>query len=130
MPPRSRTSRFCWPASRAANRIDLLRPYLDTYRRLMPEAVAATRRRGFSGMLWIDQHDYLGRQVAENAPSFKDNHTPASQIAMFFWWHYLSRRAPKIAFSHFEGGPGIEGAFGDVDRSIPAGLSSGPGLPF
>jgi hypothetical protein len=73
----------------AANRVDLLSPYLNTYHRLMPRAIEATARRGFQGMLWVDQHDYSGRQVAEDAPSFRDNYTPAAQIAMFFWWHYL-----------------------------------------
>jgi hypothetical protein len=78
---------WCLPT---ANHADLLKPYLDTYHRLMPEAIASTKRRGFQGMLWVDQHDFSGRQVAEDAPSFRDNYTPASQIAMFFWWHYQS----------------------------------------
>ncbi|NQT19270.1 MAG: hypothetical protein HQ592_06165 [Planctomycetes bacterium] len=72
----------------AANRPELLKPYLDTYHRLMPKAIEATRRRGFEGMLWVDQHDFSGRQVAKTYPSFMQNYTPASQIGMFFWWHY------------------------------------------
>ncbi len=76
---------WCLPA---ANRAEFLAPYLDTYHRAMAPALAATQRRGFQGMLWVDQHDFFGRQVAEDAASFRDNYTPASQIAMFFWWHY------------------------------------------
>lgn len=76
---------WCLPA---ANRADLMRPYLDTYNRLAPEAIATTRRRGFQGMLWIDMHDFFGRQTGEDAPSFRDNYTPAAQIGLFFWWHY------------------------------------------
>ena len=91
---------WCLPA---ANRADLLRPYLDTYHRLMPQAIAATKRRGFEGMLWIDQHDFGGRQVGEEAPSFRDNYTPASQIALFFWWHY--RYTGDLAYLREKGYP-------------------------
>jgi len=78
---------WCLPA---ANRAEFIKPYMDTYHRLMPQAMASTERRGFQGMLWIDQHDFSGRQVAERSPSFRDNYTPAAQIGMLFWWHYLA----------------------------------------
>ncbi len=76
---------WCLPA---ANRCDLMRPLLDTYHRLMPEAIAATKRRGFEGMLWIDHHDFAGRQFGEQFQSFRENYTPASQLALLFWQHY------------------------------------------
>lgn len=76
---------WCLPA---ADRCDLLAPYLDTYHRLMPHGRALAQRRGFGGMLWNEMHDFAGRQLGEQSENMRDNLTPASQIALFFWWHY------------------------------------------
>jgi len=93
-------SYWCLPA---ANRPELLRPYLDTYHRLMPKALESTQRRGFQGMLWVDQHDFSGKQVAETYPSFMQNYTPASQVGLFFWWHY--RYTGDLAYFREKGYP-------------------------
>ncbi|MHB0936649.1 MAG: glycosyl hydrolase family 95 catalytic domain-containing protein [Armatimonadota bacterium] len=93
-------SYWCLPA---ANRLDLLRSYLDTYHRLMPRAIESTQRRGYQGMLWVDQHDFSGKQVAETYPSFMENYTPASQIGLFFWWHY--RYSGDLAYFREKGYP-------------------------
>lgn len=93
-------SYWCVPA---ANRIELLLPYLETYHRLMPRAIESTRRRGYQGMLWVDQHDFSGKQVAETYPSFMENYTPASQIGLFFWWHY--RYTGDLAYFREKGYP-------------------------
>ena len=76
---------WCVPA---AGRWDLLQPYLDTYFRLMPHWRAAAERRGLPGIWLCEMHDFLGRPLGEHGPSFKDNFTPAAQVALFFWWHY------------------------------------------
>lgn len=93
-------SYWCLPG---ANRLELLRPYLDTYHRLMPRAIESTQRRGYQGMLWVDQHDFSGKQVAETYPSFMQNYTPASQIGLFFWWHY--RYSGDLAYFREKGYP-------------------------
>lgn len=76
---------WCLPA---AGRADLLAPYLRTYDDLKPQALAATRERGYQGLRWAEMHDFSGRQLALGSPSFALNHTPAAQIALFYWWHY------------------------------------------
>lgn len=68
----------------AANHSNLLRPYLDTYWRLMPKAEAYAKSRGFeNAILWNEGHDFSGRMLL-----YPNNFTPASQIAQFFWDYY------------------------------------------
>lgn len=76
---------WCLPA---ADRSDLLGPYLRTYDDLKPHALAATKERGYQGLRWSEMHDFTGRQMGLDSFSFKLNHTPAAQIALFYWWHY------------------------------------------
>ena len=47
-----------------------------------------TEERGFKGLRWSENNDFTGRQLGLDSRSFGDNHTPASQIALFYWWHY------------------------------------------
>lgn len=76
---------WCLPA---ANRCEMLMPFLNTYHSLMPQAKKATIECGYQGLRWSEMHDYTGRQMGLQSHSFKLNHTPAAQIAMMFWWHY------------------------------------------
>jgi alpha-L-fucosidase 2 len=70
----------------AANHLDLLRPYLDTYWRLMPKAEAYAASRGYkNAILWNEKHDMAGRMIDWQSSSFNRDFTPASQIAMRFW---------------------------------------------
>ncbi|MBI4323793.1 MAG: hypothetical protein HY674_00855 [Chloroflexi bacterium] len=68
----------------AANHSELMRPYLDTYWRLMPKAEEYARGRGFTNaILWSEMHDFAGRMLA-----YHKTFTPASQIAQLFWDYY------------------------------------------
>ncbi len=84
---------WCLPA---ANRSDLLMSYMNTYSRLMPEALRVTKECGYKGLRWSEQHDFAGRHMGLNAFSFRSNHTSASQIALFYWWH-LRHRLHSVA---------------------------------
>jgi hypothetical protein len=77
----------------AANHLDLLAPYLDTYWRLMPKAEAFAAGRGYKdAILWGEKHDLAGRMIDWQSPSFQRDFTPASQIAMRFWEYYRTTR--------------------------------------
>ena len=76
---------WCLPA---ANRSDMIHPYLDVHSRLMPEALGVTKECGYAGLRWSEQHDYAGRHMGLKAFSFTSQHTAAPQIALFYWWHY------------------------------------------
>ena len=80
-----------------ANHIELMRPYLDTYWRLMPKAEEFAEKRGFKNtILWSEQHDFSGRMVSWGAPSFVHCFTPASQIGQLFWQYYLYTEDEKF----------------------------------
>jgi len=73
----------------AQNDCNLMRPYLDTYFRLMPEAEEYARSRGAeNAILWTEPHDFAGRMVGAEWENMTNNFTPASQIAGFFWEYY------------------------------------------
>ena len=73
-----------------ANRADLLRPYLDTYSRLLPKAEAHAAMRGYPGaILWSEGHDYAGRMSFWDRRDMVNNFSPASQIGLLFWNYYL-----------------------------------------
>jgi len=74
----------------AQNDCDLLRPYLDSYWRLMDQAQAHAQKRGAeNAVLWSEAHDFAGRMSFWNRGDMLNNFTPASQIAGFFWEYYL-----------------------------------------
>lgn len=65
---------------------DLLRPYLDAYERLVPQATAHAAKRGApDAILWSEGHTYDGIMQFWNRPDMVNNYTPAAQIAKFFW---------------------------------------------
>ncbi|MCC6442097.1 MAG: glycoside hydrolase N-terminal domain-containing protein [Armatimonadetes bacterium] len=74
----------------AANRTELMLPYLETYWLLKPQAEEYARCRGFgSALLWNEIHDYAGRMAEWQRPSFIHAFTPATQIGQYFWHYYL-----------------------------------------
>jgi hypothetical protein len=73
----------------AQNDCDLMKPYLDTYFSLVPEAEKYARSRGVeNAILWTEPHDFAGRMVGAQWGNMTNNFTPASQIAGFFWEYY------------------------------------------
>ena len=69
----------------AANHPELMRPYLDTYWRLMPQAEAYAQKRGFKDcILWNEAHTYAGEMFDWQRPSFIHDWTPATQIGQYF----------------------------------------------
>lgn len=71
------------------NDCDLIRPYIDTYFRLMPQAEAYAATRGIkNAILWTEAHDFSGRMVSADWGNMVNNFTPASQIASIFWEYY------------------------------------------
>ena len=74
----------------AANHPELMRPYLDTYWRLMPQAEAYAQKRGFKDcILWNEAHTYAGEMFDWQRPSFIHDWTPATQIGQYFWNYFL-----------------------------------------
>lgn len=74
----------------AANHPELMRPYLDTYWRLMPQAEAYAQKRGFKEcILWNEAHTYAGEMFDWQRPSFVRDWTPATQISQYFWNYFL-----------------------------------------
>jgi hypothetical protein len=73
-------------AVEAANRPELAEPYIKTYTRIMPEAKAFAREKKNvqNGIVISEMHDYAGRML-----NYLGALTPASQIAMQFWNHYI-----------------------------------------
>ncbi|MFV0592528.1 MAG: glycosyl hydrolase family 95 catalytic domain-containing protein [Draconibacterium sp.] len=68
---------------------DLLKPYINTYFRLIPEAEKYALKRGAKdAILWTEPHDYFGEMLGANMSNMHNNFTPASQIASFFWDYY------------------------------------------
>jgi alpha-L-fucosidase 2 len=73
----------------AQNDIALMRPYIDTYFRLMPAAEAYALSRGATdAILWNEAHDFNGNMVGAGWGNMVNNFTPASQIGMIFWDYY------------------------------------------
>jgi hypothetical protein len=70
----------------AANRPELMQPYLQTYSRIVPAARQFARedKKVARGLVISEMHDFSGRML-----SYRGALTPASQIAQQFWNHYL-----------------------------------------
>jgi len=76
---------------------DLLKPYLDAYTRLVPQAEAHAERRGVAGaILWSEGHTYDGVMQFWDRPDMVNNYTPASQIAKFFWDYFQYTRDQRF----------------------------------
>jgi len=73
----------------AANHAELMRPYLDTYWRLLPDAQAYAKKRGCDGaILFNESHDFAGGMPGWDAPDRIHSFTQAAQIAALFWQYY------------------------------------------
>ncbi len=71
------------------NDCDLIKPYIKTYARLMPQAEAYAAARGVkNAILWTEAHDFSGRMVSAEWNNMVNNFTPASQMAAIFWDYY------------------------------------------
>lgn len=78
------TQQAYW-AVQASNHPELMEPYINTYTRIRPQAEKYARDTfGISGIVISEMHDFDGRMLA-----YKYTLTPAAQIAMHFWEHYL-----------------------------------------
>ncbi len=74
----------------AQNDTYLMRPYLDTYFKMIPYAQQAAKRKGAtSDAIWITEaHDFDGRQVSASWGPMAQNLSPAAQVAALFWDYY------------------------------------------
>lgn len=72
------------------NDADLMRPYIDTYFRLMPHAEKYTfdKYQIKDAIAWTEVHDFLGNMLHGDRGDMKYNFTPASQISSIFWNYY------------------------------------------
>lgn len=69
---------------------DLLLPYAEAYWRQLEAGQAFARERGAEdAILWSEAHDYHGNMPYKSRGDMLNNHTPASQVAAFFWEYYL-----------------------------------------
>lgn len=67
------------------NRPELMEGYLNAYLRMIPSAKSFAKSQGSEdGILISEMHDFSGRMLA-----YLKALTPASQIALIFWDHYL-----------------------------------------
>lgn len=71
------------------NDIALMRPYIETYYRLMPAAEKYALERGArDAILWSEIHDFNGDMVSAKSYGKINDFTPASQIGAIFWEYY------------------------------------------
>ncbi|MGL4853289.1 MAG: glycosyl hydrolase family 95 catalytic domain-containing protein [Phocaeicola sp.] len=72
------------------NDADLMKPYIDTYFRLMPFAEKYTfdKYQIKDAIAWTEVHDFVGNMLHGDRGDMKYNFTPASQIASVFWNYY------------------------------------------
>lgn len=72
------------------NDADLMRPYIETYFRLMPlaEKYTVEKYNIKDAISWTEVHDFLGNMLHGERGDMKYNFTPASQIASIFWNYY------------------------------------------
>jgi alpha-L-fucosidase 2 len=76
------------------NDIKLMRPYIDTYFRLMPAAEKYALSRGAKdAILWTEAHDFSGGMVSAKRNDMINDFTPASQIGVIFWEYYKFTRS-------------------------------------
>lgn len=69
---------------------DLMKPFIDTYFRLIPKAEEYTLKKYNinNAISWAEVHDYAGNMYYTDREDMKYNFTPASQIASIFWNYY------------------------------------------
>lgn len=69
---------------------ELMKPYIETYFRLMPFAEKYTTEKYNmkNAISWTEVHDFAGNMLHADRGDMKYNFTPASQIASIFWNYY------------------------------------------
>lgn len=73
----------------AQNDCELLKPYLSTYYRLIPQATQYAKSRGIdNAILWNEAHDFSGQMIGAGWGNMVNNFTPASQMASLFWEYF------------------------------------------
>lgn len=73
----------------AQNDCELIKPYMATYFRLIPQAERYAGVRGVKdAILWNEAHDFSGNMVGANWSNMANNFTPASQMASIFWEYF------------------------------------------
>lgn len=73
----------------AQNDCELLKPYLSTYYRLIPQATQHAKSKGVNNaILWNEAHDFSGQMVGADWGNMVNNLTPASQMASLFWEYF------------------------------------------
>lgn len=71
------------------NDCELMKPYLSTYYRLLPQATLYAKDKGVdNAILWNEAHDFSGKMVGADWGNMVNNFTPASQMASIFWEYY------------------------------------------
>ena len=112
-----------------ANRPELMKPYLDTYFNMMPQARehALGVYGSEHGIAITEMHDFEGRMLAyHNAP------TPTMQIGMFFWNHYLYNKDEKylsdIAYPFISGCAELYTEYAKLDENTGK-YNIGPVMP-
>ncbi len=74
----------------AQNDCQLMKPYLDTYFKMIPFAEDLAKEKGakHDALLITEMHNFDGIQLGKDRGYLKNNYTPASQIASLFWDYY------------------------------------------
>lgn len=69
---------------------ELMKPYIKTYFRLMPQAEQFVKERHHveHAIRWTEVHDFDGNMLHQDRGDMKYNYTPASQMAAIFWNYY------------------------------------------
>ena len=71
------------------NDCELLRPYIETYVKMMPQGKELARKKGVKeGLLITEAHDFFGNMVSADWGNMTTNYTPASQICKIMWDYY------------------------------------------
>lgn len=71
------------------NDCELMRPYIETYARMIPQGKALAKQKGNkAGLLVSEAHDFSGNMVSANWGNMVTNYTPASQISKIMWEYY------------------------------------------
>lgn len=74
----------------AQNDCQLMRPYLNTYFKMIPYGEELAKENGAvnDALLITEAHCFTGEQISKDTRYLKNNFTPASQIASLFWDYY------------------------------------------
>lgn len=74
----------------AQNDCQLMKPYLDTYFKMIPYAEELAKEKGAlnDALMITEAHCFTGEQISKNTSYLKNNYTPAAQIASLFWDYY------------------------------------------